>query len=276
MDLAAVLWRLIARMGIGRAAFDPAMMVALLLYAYALGDAVVAGGSSGAARRMSPTRVICRQPGARITRRSRAFVSATRSAGRAVRRGARALRRGRPGRGRGDRGRRHEGARQRVRARDRDYEQIAREILAEADAVDAEEDERFGERRGDELPEQLATGAGRAKWLAEAKRRLEQRRAEEARPIPARGRGGCGRPSGAWKRSTRPSAGPTPPMRPIGRAADAQGRRRVRLAAEALHAAGDAAGQDQHDRPRLAQRQDAARLGAGLQRPGRRQRATRS
>ena len=66
-----------------------------------------------------------------------------------------------------------------------DYEQIAREILAEADAVDREEDERFGERRGDELPEQLATGEGRARWLAEAKRRLEQRRAEEARPIPA-------------------------------------------------------------------------------------------
>jgi hypothetical protein len=66
-----------------------------------------------------------------------------------------------------------------------DYEQVAREILAEAEAVDREEDERFGERRGDELPEHLATGAGRAKWLAEAKRRLEQRRAEEARPIPA-------------------------------------------------------------------------------------------
>jgi hypothetical protein len=66
-----------------------------------------------------------------------------------------------------------------------DYEQIAREILAEADAVDRQEDERFGERRGDELPEPLATGAGRAKWLAEAKRRLEQQRAEEATPIPA-------------------------------------------------------------------------------------------
>jgi Transposase DDE domain len=66
-----------------------------------------------------------------------------------------------------------------------DYEQIAREILAEADAVDSEEDERFGERRGDEPPEHLATGARRAKWLADAKRRLEQRRAEEARPAPA-------------------------------------------------------------------------------------------
>jgi hypothetical protein len=66
-----------------------------------------------------------------------------------------------------------------------DYEQIAREILAEADAVDREQDERFGERRGDELPAELATGEGRARWLAEAKRRLERRRAEEARPIPA-------------------------------------------------------------------------------------------
>ena len=66
-----------------------------------------------------------------------------------------------------------------------DYEQSAREILAEADAVDREQDERFGERRGDELPAELATGEGRAGWLAEAKRRLEQRRAGEARPIPA-------------------------------------------------------------------------------------------
>ena len=43
----------------------------------------------------------------------------------------------------------------------RDYEQIAREILAEADAVDAEEDEQFGEARGDELPPELATAQGR-------------------------------------------------------------------------------------------------------------------
>src|SRR5919199_206531 len=66
-----------------------------------------------------------------------------------------------------------------------DYEQLAREVLADADAVDAEEDERFGDRRGDELPEPLGTREGRARWLADAPRRLEQRRAEEARPIPA-------------------------------------------------------------------------------------------
>jgi hypothetical protein len=55
----------------------------------------------------------------------------------------------------------------------RDYEQIARKILAEADAVDAEEDERFGDARGDELPPELQTAQGRRGWLREAKRRLD-------------------------------------------------------------------------------------------------------
>jgi hypothetical protein len=66
----------------------------------------------------------------------------------------------------------------------RGYEEIARQILAEADAVDAAEDEQFGERRGDELPSELATAQGRRGWLREAKRRLDEKRAEEARPIP--------------------------------------------------------------------------------------------
>ena len=66
----------------------------------------------------------------------------------------------------------------------RDYEQIAAEILAEADAVDRVEDERYGEQRGDELPAEFSTAQGRRGWLREAKRRLEERRAEEERPIP--------------------------------------------------------------------------------------------
>jgi transposase len=65
-----------------------------------------------------------------------------------------------------------------------DYDQIAREILAEADAVDQAEDERFGERRGDELPPELSTAQGRRGWLRDAKRRLDERRAAEARPVP--------------------------------------------------------------------------------------------
>ena len=42
-----------------------------------------------------------------------------------------------------------------------DYERLAREIIEDARAIDAEEDERFGDRRGDELPPELATSSGR-------------------------------------------------------------------------------------------------------------------
>src|SRR3954454_8765699 len=49
----------------------------------------------------------------------------------------------------------------------RDYEQLAREILEVAAEIDAAEDEQFGDRRGDELPPDLASAQGRKKWLAE-------------------------------------------------------------------------------------------------------------
>ncbi len=65
----------------------------------------------------------------------------------------------------------------------RDYEQIAREILEHAGEVDREEDERLGDARGDELPLELSTHEGRRKWLADAKRQLEEKRAQEGRPI---------------------------------------------------------------------------------------------
>src|SRR4029453_8732352 len=65
-----------------------------------------------------------------------------------------------------------------------DYEQLAREILEEAKAVDAAEDELYGDARGDELPEELATGAGRRAWLREGKRRLERQRDEQPQPVP--------------------------------------------------------------------------------------------
>jgi transposase len=66
-----------------------------------------------------------------------------------------------------------------------DYEQLAKKILEEAAETDAAEDEQFGDRRGDELPPELATSQGRRGWLREAKRRLEDQRAQEAKPIPA-------------------------------------------------------------------------------------------
>jgi hypothetical protein len=66
----------------------------------------------------------------------------------------------------------------------RDYEQIAREILAEAAETDRLEDELYGEKRGDELPPQLATGEGRRAWLRDARRALDQKRASEPKPVP--------------------------------------------------------------------------------------------
>jgi transposase len=67
----------------------------------------------------------------------------------------------------------------------RDYEQIARDILAEADAVDRHEDEVHGPRRGDELPPHLSSSQGRNAWLRDARRRLDDQRAKEAKAIPA-------------------------------------------------------------------------------------------
>jgi Transposase DDE domain/Transposase domain (DUF772) len=59
----------------------------------------------------------------------------------------------------------------------RDFEAIAREILAEAKATDEAEDELYGDERGDELPEQLRTREGRAEFFRQARERAT--RAEE-------------------------------------------------------------------------------------------------
>jgi len=67
----------------------------------------------------------------------------------------------------------------------RDTEGIEREVrrmLAEAERVDAEEDERYGpDQRGDELPEALRTTEGRLRRLRAARARLaeEERQARE-------------------------------------------------------------------------------------------------
>src|SRR5215218_6951783 len=62
------------------------------------------------------------------------------------------------------------------------FEQIAREILAETRATDAAEDEEFGEARGDELPEQLRSADGRREFFRQAR---EQMRREQDSPEPA-------------------------------------------------------------------------------------------
>src|SRR3954471_3788588 len=64
------------------------------------------------------------------------------------------------------------------------YEQLAREIVEEALAVDAAEDELYGEARGDELPPEFATEQGRRGWLREAKQRRKAERASNPQPVP--------------------------------------------------------------------------------------------
>jgi transposase len=75
----------------------------------------------------------------------------------------------------------------------RSYEQIAQEILDDAARIDAAEDELYGEARGDELPEGLRTSGGppqgAARGQAGAGRRARRPGQEDsARPQRAAGR----------------------------------------------------------------------------------------
>jgi transposase len=170
--------------GHGRAAFDPAVMVAVLLYAYARGtrsSRVIerACEEDVAFRVLAANQVPDHTTIARFRQRHQdalarlfgAVLALCADAG-LVCADVLAV----------DGTKLHANASERATC---DYERLAREVLADAAAIDAAEDERFGDQRGDELPEPLGTRQGRAKWLADAKRRLEERRAQEARPIPA-------------------------------------------------------------------------------------------
>ncbi len=181
MDLAAF-YGAYRQDGWGRAAHDPAMMVALVLYAYAVGER----SSRGIERRCFEDvafRVIAANQApdhatlARFrVRHERALaglfgeVLKLCAAAGAVSVGVIAV----------------DGTRMKANAADRanfSYEQLARQILAEADAVDAAEDAEFGERRGDELPAELADRNTRKARLREAKERLEGEHAEKAREL---------------------------------------------------------------------------------------------
>ena len=68
------------------------------------------------------------------------------------------------------------------------FEQIAREIIAEARATDEAEDEEFGEARGDELPEQLRTPEGRREFFRQAREQLRRKQqSPEPTASPRRG-----------------------------------------------------------------------------------------
>jgi transposase len=168
--------------GHGRAAHDPAMMVALLLYAYAVGER----SSRRIERRCQEDiafRVITanQAPDHATVARFRVrhedalaglfgqVLALCAKAG-AIQVGVVAV----------------DGTRMKADAADRanfSYEQLAREILAEADAVDAAEDAEFGDRRGDELPAELADRQTRKARLREAKQRLEAEHAAKAQEL---------------------------------------------------------------------------------------------
>jgi hypothetical protein len=61
----------------------------------------------------------------------------------------------------------------------RDFEQLAREIVAEHRATDEAEDQQFGEARGDELPEQLRTAEGRREFFAKQRLRRDRTKGQE-------------------------------------------------------------------------------------------------
>ena len=58
----------------------------------------------------------------------------------------------------------------------RSYAGVVREILREAEETDRREDELYGDSRGNELPEALRTPEGRKAALADAKRRIQERK----------------------------------------------------------------------------------------------------
>ena len=181
MDLSAFYARY-RQDGWGRAAYDPAMMVAIVLYAYAKGQRSSRGIERACvedvafrviASNLAPDHVtINRFRSEHADALAGLFSSVLRLCARAgmVKVGTIAV----------DGTKVHANASRDANA---DFERIAREILEEAAAVDAAEDELYGEKRGDELPEHLSTSQGRRGWLREAKRQLDEERAKEAKPI---------------------------------------------------------------------------------------------
>lgn len=69
----------------------------------------------------------------------------------------------------------------RMREKEKDLRSQIKDLLAQAEMADAEEDARHGkDKRGDELPEELARRETRLKKIREAKRALEARAREKA------------------------------------------------------------------------------------------------
>ncbi|MDE1977015.1 MAG: IS1182 family transposase [Elusimicrobia bacterium] len=169
--------------GWGRAAYEPGMMTALLMYAYCLGERssreiekacevdVAFRVVSGNGRPDHST--ICRFRREHENALKGLFLEVLRLCRESglVKAGAIAL----------------DGTKMKANAAlsaNRDYEHLKKEVdrlFEEAKAKDEEEDKLYGkDRRGDELPDECATKEGRLKLLREAKARLEAEAAAEA------------------------------------------------------------------------------------------------
>ena len=131
---------------------------------------------------------------------------------------------------------------------------------------------RRDRRRGGRALRRLsaATSCPSSSARARAARVAARRQAPPGTPPRAGGATDSGVASGATargqappgRRAPRRDAAPTPPTRPTGRAADRQDRPAVRSSPPKPYSLpATPAGQDQHHRPRLAQRQDARAAG---------------
>ena len=166
--------------GHGRAAYEPSLMVALILYAFATrvrsSRAIECHCRQDVAYRVitgnlvpdhaTIARFICRHAGALAELFSEALKLCARAG--LVRPGVVSI----------------DGTRIAGNASPEvnyEFEQIAREIVAEVRATDEAEDEEFGEARGDELPEQVRTAEGRREFFRRAR---EQMRRERESPEP--------------------------------------------------------------------------------------------
>ena len=165
--------------GSGRPAHDPAMMVALLLYGYAVGERSSREIERRcvedvafwviAANRAPDHTTLSRFRQRHAERLAELFVQVLALCAKAgmVRVGTVAV----------------DGTKLAANAgisANRSYEKIRGEVermLAEADAVDAAEDERFGDARGDELPAEPADPVTRRERLERAQRELEAEQA---------------------------------------------------------------------------------------------------
>jgi transposase len=170
--------------GWGRAAHDPQMMVSLMLYAYAVGErssrrierrcAEDVAFRVVAANQVPDHTTIARFRARHQEALAELFGEILGLCARAglVSVGTLAL----------------DGTRITANAADRanrSYAQLATEILAEAARVDEAEDELYGDRRGDELPPELANPRTRRERLREAKRRLDEERARKQAEMTA-------------------------------------------------------------------------------------------